>query len=208
MTGTAIGLRPVASVADLPTTTFGHRSIAWWGTIAFIVIEGTTLFICAMSYLYLRVTVGHWAPTYAPLPDLGVAAVQAALMVASNVPMVMVDRAARRLDLSAVRAGMVVISLLAVVMCVLRGFELAALNVRWDHSAYGTAAWAILVSHATLLVVETIETLIQTALMFSPKLEQRDISAVSDNALYWYFMTGVWIPLAAIAFLTPYVAGR
>jgi heme/copper-type cytochrome/quinol oxidase subunit 3 len=208
VTGPALGMRPVTNVADLPTTTFGHRSIAWWGTIGFIVIEGTTLFICAMSYLYLRVTVGQWAPAYAPLPSLGVAAVQVALMVGSNIPMVMVDRAARRLDLPAVRAGMVVISLLAVVMCVLRGFELAALNVRWDDNAYGTAAWAILVSHATLLLVETIETLVQTALMFSPKLEQRDISAIADNALYWYFMTGVWVPLAAIAFLTPYIAGR
>jgi len=208
VTGPALGMRPVTNVADLPTTTFGHRSIAWWGTIGFIVIEGTTLFISAMSYLYLRVTVGQWAPAYAPLPSLGVAAVQVALMVGSNIPMVMVDRAARRLDLPAVRAGMVVISLLAVVMCVLRGFEFAALNVRWDDNAYGTAAWAILVAHATLLLVETIETLVQTALMFSPNLEQRDISAIADNALYWYFMTGVWVPLAAIAFLTPYLAGR
>jgi heme/copper-type cytochrome/quinol oxidase subunit 3 len=208
MTSTAMDLRPVANVADLPTATFGHRSIAWWGTIGFIVIEGTTLFICAVSYLYLRLTVGQWAPAYAPAPHLGVAAVQVALMVASNVPMVLVDRAARRLDLTAVRAGMVVMALLAVVMCVLRGFELAALNVRWDDNAYATAAWAILISHATLLLVETIETLAQTALMFSPKLEQRDISAISDNALYWYFMTLAWVPLAAIAFLTPYVAGR
>ena len=129
-------------------------------------------------------------------------------MVVSNVPMVLVDRAARRLDLPAVRAGMVIMSLLAVVMCVLRGFELAALNVRWDDNAYGTAAWAILVSHATLLLAETIETLVQTSLTFSPKLEQRDLSAISDNALYWYFMTSVWVPLAGIAFLTPYLAGR
>ena len=69
MTTTAMELRPVANVADLPTTTFGHRSIAWWGTIGFIVIEGTTLFICAVSYLYLRVVVGQWAPAYAPRPD-------------------------------------------------------------------------------------------------------------------------------------------
>jgi heme/copper-type cytochrome/quinol oxidase subunit 3 len=207
MTGTAMELRPVANVADLPTATFGHRSIAWWGTIGFIVIEGTTLFICAMSYLYLRVTVGQWAPAYAPLPDLGVPAVQVALMVVSNVPMVLVDRAARRLDLSAVRAGMVIMSLLVVVMCVLRGFELAALNVRWDANAYGTAAWAIVVSHGTLLLVESLEMLAQTALVFSPKLEQRDIAAIADNALYWYFMTSVWVPLAAIAFLTPYVVG-
>jgi cytochrome c oxidase subunit III len=208
MTSTAMDMRPVANVADLPTATFGHRSIAWWGTIGFIVIEGTTLFICAMSYLYLRVTVGQWAPAYAPPPDLGVATVQVVLMVASNVPMVLVDRAARRLDLTAVRAGMVIMSLLAVVMCVLRGFELAALNVRWDHNAYGSAAWAILVSHATLLLLETIETLGMTLLMYSPNLEQRDIAAVSDNALYWYFMTSVWVPLAGIAFLTPYLAGR
>jgi heme/copper-type cytochrome/quinol oxidase subunit 3 len=208
MTSTAMELRPVANVADLPTTTFGHRSIAWWGTVGFIVIEGTTLFICAMSYLYLRVVVGQWAPAYAPAPALGVAAVQVALMVASNVPMVLVDRAARRLDLTAIRAGLVIMSLLAVVMCLLRGFEFAALNVRWDDNAYGTAAWAILVSHGTLLLLETIELLGQTRLMFSPNLEQRDLAAVSDSALYWYFMTSVWVPLAAIAFLTPYIAGR
>jgi heme/copper-type cytochrome/quinol oxidase subunit 3 len=208
MTSTAMELRPVANVADLPTTTSGHRSIAWWGTVGFIVIEGTTLFICAMSYLYLRVVVGQWAPAYAPAPALGVAAVQVALMVASNVPMVLVDRAARRLDLTAIRAGLVIMSLLAVVMCLLRGFEFAALNVRWDDNAYGTAAWAILVSHGTLLLLETIELLGQTRLMFSPNLEQRDLAAVSDSALYWYFMTSVWVPLAAIAFLTPYIAGR
>jgi cytochrome c oxidase subunit I+III len=208
MTSTAMELRPVANVADLPTATFGHRSIAWWGTVGFIVIEGTTLFICAMSYLYLRVVVGQWAPAYAPAPALGVAAVQVALMVASNVPMGLVDRAARRLDLTAIRAGLVIMSLLAVVMCVLRGFEFAALNVRWDDNAYGTAAWAILVSHGTLLLLETIELLGQTGLMFSSNLEQRDIAAVSDGALYWYFMTSVWVPLAGIAFLTPYIAGR
>ena len=208
MTSTAIEMRPVANVADLPTTTFGHRSIAWWGTIGFIVIEGTTLFICAMSYLYLRVVVGQWAPAYAPAPHLGVAAVQVALMVVSNVPMVLVDRAARRLDLASVRAGMLLMSLLVVVMCVLRGFEFAALNVRWDDNAYGTAAWAIVVSHGTLLLVEMLETLAQTKLMFSPNLEQRDIAAISDSALYWYFMTSAWVPLAAIAYLTPYLAGR
>ncbi len=201
-------MRVVGSVANLPTTTFGHRSMAWWGTLGFIVIEGTTLLICAMSYLYLRVTVGQWAPSAAPRPDLGPMLAQVTLMVVSNIPMVIVDRASRRLDLRAMRVGMVVVSLLAVGMCVLRGFEFAALNVRWDHSAYGSAAWAILVSHATLLLVETLETLVQTALLYSPKLEQRDISALADNALYWYFMTAAWIPLAAIAFLTPYLAGR
>jgi cytochrome c oxidase subunit 3 len=197
--------RIVADVADLPTTTFGHRSPMWWGTLGFIVIEGSTLFICVVSYFYIRKNFPTWPPEGVLRPGLTAAAVQAALMAISNVPMLMVDKAARRLDLRAVRAGMLVISLLAMVMCVLRVLELQALNVRWDSNAYGSVAWATVVTHTTLLLLEAVETLVFTAVLFSPSMEQRDFSAASDNAIYWYFMTGVWIPLAAIVYLSPYV---
>lgn len=199
------GVRVVANVTELPTTTFGHRSMMWWGTLGFIVIEGSTLFICAVSYFYLRRNFPNWPPEGVFRPALTVATVQAALMALSNIPMAMVDRAARRLDLPAVRAGMVVCALLALVMCGLRALEFGALNVRWDSNAYGTVAWATLTAHTTLLVLETLETLVFVALLFSPNLEQRDLAGASDNALYWYFLTGVWIPLYAIVFLSPYL---
>ena len=199
-------MRVVGNVTHLPTTVFGHRSLVWWGTIGFIVIEGSTLFICAVSYFYLRKNFASWPPEHIVRPALTAAGVQAALMLASNIPMVMVDRAARRLDLATVRSGMVIMSLLAVVMCVLRGLEISALQVRWDSSAYGSVAWATLVTHSTLLLLETIESIVFTALLFSPALEQRDLAGTVDNALYWYFMTGVWIPLAAIVYLSPYLS--
>jgi cytochrome c oxidase subunit III len=199
------GFRVVANVTELPTTTFGHRSPMWWGTVGFIVIEGSTLFICAVSYFYLRRNFPNWPPEGVFRPALTVATLQAALMALSNIPMAMVDRAARRLDLRGVRAGMVVCALLALVMCALRAFEFGALNVRWDSNAYGTVAWATLTAHTTLLVLETLETLVFVALLFSPNLEQRDLAGASDNALYWYFLTGAWIPLYAIVFLSPYL---
>ena len=184
--------RPVGTVANLPNTVFGHRSAMWWGTLAFIVIEGSTLFICAVSYFYVAQRFPTWPPEHVLRPAWTAASIQAALMLLSNIPMVMVDRAARRLDLATVRAGMLVISLLAVVMCGVRVLEFGALGVRWDSTAYGSVAWATLVTHTTLL-------------LYSPNLEQRDLSGSSDNALYWYFMTGVWIPLAAMVFLSPYL---
>jgi heme/copper-type cytochrome/quinol oxidase subunit 3 len=198
-------LRTVGTVADLPTTTFGHRSLMWWGTLGFIVIEGSTLLVCAISYVYLQKNFLSWPPERVLRPALTVATVQAVLMLASNLPMAIVDKAARRLDLPAVRRGMVVISLLAVVMCVLRALEFQALNVRWDSNAYGSAAWAVLTTHTTLLLLETVETVVFTSLLYSPNMEQRDLSAASDNAIYWYFMTGAWIPLAAVVFLLPYL---
>jgi cytochrome c oxidase subunit III len=195
----------VVDVSGLPTTTFGHRSMMWWGTLGYLVIEGSTLLISAGSYFYLRKNFSTWPPEHVFRPGLTAAAIQAALMLVSNVPMATVDRAARRLDLGTVRIGMVICSMLAVGMCVVRAFELGALHVRWDTNAYGSAAWAALVTHSSLLLLETVETLVFTALLFSTRMEQRDLSAAVDNAVYWYFMTLAWLPLAAVVFLSPYL---
>ena len=59
-------MRAVADVASLPTTTFGNRGILWWGTLGFIVIEGSTLAICALTYFYLRKNFYTWPPQFIP----------------------------------------------------------------------------------------------------------------------------------------------
>jgi cytochrome c oxidase subunit 3 len=197
-------VRVVADISGLPRTVFGHRSLMWWGTLGFIIIEGTTLFICAMSYFYLRRNFTTWPPEHMYRPALLIPTIQAALMLLSNIPMRWADLASRRMDLAGVRKAFVICSLLALIMTVLRWFEFRSLNVRWDTSAYGSAAWATLTAHGTLLVLELAETLAFTVLLFGNEVEERDLSGAGDNAFYWYFMTGVWIPLYVIVFLSPY----
>ena len=197
-------VRPVADISTLPRTVFAHRALMWWGTIGFIVIEGTTLFICVVTYFYLRQNFSSWPPEHIYRPGLLIPTIQAALMLLSMIPMRLVDRESSRMDINGVRRGMLICSVLILIMCVLRVFEFTALKVRWDTSAYGSAAWAIVVAHTTLLVLEAAETLAITALMWQPDVEERDLSGVSDNALYWYFLTGVWIPLYVIVYLSPY----
>jgi cytochrome c oxidase subunit 3 len=196
--------RPVADVRALPRTVFGHRSLMWWGTLGFVIIEGSTLFICVVTYFYLRRNFDTWPPEHIYRPALLIPTIQAALMLLSNVPMRRVDSASRNMDLAGVRSGMVICSVLIVIMSILRAFEFTALKVRWDTSAYGSVAWAALVAHGTLLVLEMAETLAITLLLFQPDVEERDLSGVSDNAVYWYFLTGAWIPLYVMVFLTPY----
>jgi cytochrome c oxidase subunit III len=196
--------RPVADVSALPRTVFGHRALMWWGTLGFIAIEGTTLVICVVSYFYLRRNFSTWPPEHIYRPSLLIPTVQVLLMMASNIPMRAVDRASSRMDLPAVRRGLVICSVLILVMCVLRVFEFRSLHVHWDTTAYGSVAWAIIFSHGTLLWLETAEMLAITALLFGPTVEERDLSGVSDNALYWYFLTGVYVPLYVIVFLSPY----
>ena len=197
-------VRAVADVRALPRTVFGHRALMWWGTLGFIIIEGTTLVICAASYFYLRRNYPTWPPEHMYRPALLIPTIQAALMLASNIPMRLVDRASSRMDLAGVRRGLVICSVLIVLMTILRGVEFRALNVRWDTSAYGSVAWATLTAHTTLLLLEMAETIAITVMLFGDQVEERDLSGVSDNALYWYFLTGSWIPLYIIVFLTPY----
>ncbi len=198
-------VRPVADVSRLPRTVFGNRALMWWGTIGFIIIEGTTLFICAVSYFYLRRNYATWPPEHIYRPALLIPTIQAVLMLGSNIPMHAVDRASHRMDLAGVRRGLVICSILIVAMSVLRIFEFQALNVRWDTTAYGSAAWATLTAHGTLLILEMAETIAITIMLFGKSVEERDLSGVSDNALYWYFLTGSWSPLYVIVFLTPYL---
>jgi cytochrome c oxidase subunit 3 len=197
--------RAVADVRHLPRNVFGHRALMWWGTMGFIVIEGTTLFICAVTYFYFRQNFTTWPPERIFRPGLVAPALQVLVMVLSMIPMRWADRAAHRLDLRAVRSGMLLCSVSIVVMCVLRLFEFRALNVRWDSSAYGSAAWGVVFAHTTLLVLEAAETLALTVLVFEDQVEDRDLSGISDNAVYWFFLTGVWVLLAAAVYLSPYV---
>jgi cytochrome c oxidase subunit 3 len=197
-------MRVVADVSELPRTVFGHRSLMWWGTLGFIVIEGSTLFICVASYFYLRRNFSTWPPEHVFRPALLIPSIQAGLMLLSNIPMRWADRASSRMDVRGVRNGFVVCSVLAVIMTALRWFEFKSLNVRWDSNAYGSVAWATLTAHGTLLLLETAETMAFTVLLFKGPLEERDLAGASDNALYWYFMSGVWIPLYVIVFLSPY----
>jgi cytochrome c oxidase subunit 3 len=198
-------MRVVADVSGLPRIVFGHRSLMWWGTLGFIAIEGTTLFICVVSYFYLRKNFSTWPPEHVLRPSLVVPTVQVILMLASIIPMGWVDAASRRLDLRGVRIGLVACSVLAVTMTILRWFEFQSLNVRWDSNAYGSAAWATLTAHSTLLLLETFETIAFTVLMFGAAVEKRDLAGASDNAFYWYFMAGIWPPLAAVIYLSPYI---
>jgi heme/copper-type cytochrome/quinol oxidase subunit 3 len=197
--------RVVADVSTLPRIVFGHRSLMWWGTIGFVVIEGSTLFICAVSYFYLRRNFTAWPPEHLPKPSLVIPTIQIGLMLLSNIPMVATDRAARRMDLRNVRIGMTICSVLAVAMTAVRWYEFESLHVRWDSNAYGSAAWATLTAHSTLLLLETAEILALTLLLFTGPVEKRDLAGTSDNALYWYFITLVWVPLYIVVYLSPYL---
>jgi len=195
----------LGDVAELPTVTFGHRSLMWWGTLGFMVIEGWTLALIAAMYFYLRQNFLTWPPLHTPLPSLLAPTLQMAMMIVSVPPAWLAARAARRLDAGSVKIWLLVSTLVSLPIPVLRWYELWALNVRWDTNAYGTAAWTIVGTHATLLLLDVADTIGLTLFYWFKKMPIKAMSDVVDNSFYWYFMVLVWLPLYLIVYVGPHV---
>lgn len=187
----------------LPTTVFSHRSLAWWGTLGFIVIEGTTLFIAVVAYFYLSRNFQTWPPEHIMRPSVFWPTVQVLLLLVSLVPTRLAERAAYRIDLPKLRRWFIVMLIFEVLSVVVRWQEFLALNVRWDSNAYGSAAWTLVGLHSTLLLADLFETAVLTSILFSSRLLDRHYSDATDVTFYWYFLVAAWIPIYVIVYLSP-----
>jgi len=186
-------------VGHLPTFAFGHRSPMWWGTMGLIAIETTVFALVVMSYFYLRSHVDVW-PMSQFAPELLWGTVNTAIMLASALPNWYAKRAAERLDLQAVRMGLVLCLLFGLVFLGIRILEFATLNTRWDSNAYGSVVWMLLGLHTVHLLTDAYDTLVLTVLMFTGPLEGKRYVDVSENAAYWYFVIFSWIPIYAVIY--------
>jgi cytochrome c oxidase subunit III len=189
-------------VSDLPNYAFGHRSTLWWGTAWFVVIEATAFALALFAYFYLRSKSPEWPPGVAP-PDLLWGTLNTVILLASTLPNQWAKNAAEAERLGPVRLWLVVAMAFGVAFLVVRGFELAALNVAWDTNAYGSIVWAIMGLHTTHLLTDVVDTGVLTALMFTRHAHGRCFVDVSENAFYWYFVVLVWLPLYAVIYWVP-----
>lgn len=196
----------VGSVADLPTTGFDSAALTWWGTLAFMSLEGSGFVLAGGAYLYLMAVNPEW-PFHSPLPNYWPGTIVALLLLASLPLNRLTAKWARARDLVKVQFGLVGMSLFGIAPLVVRWYEFPALNIRWDANAYGSAVWFLLGLHATHLLTDVGDTLVLTALMFTRHANNgRRFGDVTDNAFYWYFVVLTWLPIYALIYWVPRIA--
>jgi cytochrome c oxidase subunit 3 len=190
-------------LTDLQTFGFGPRSLTWWGTLGFMVLEGTGFVLAAGSYLYLMTLAPKW-PLNAAQPDYWPGTVVTLLLLASVPLNILLNRWARRQDMPKVRLGLLAMTVLGIAPLVVRWFEFPALQVHWDSNAYGSVTWFLLGLHTTHLLTDVADTVVLTALMFTRHgYSGKRFSDVSDNAFYWDFVVLSWLPIYFILYWLP-----
>ncbi len=193
---------PVIDVSRLPTYSFNHRSLAWWGTVGYMLIEAMAFAVVVACYFYLRQQAAQW-PLGARAPGVLFGTLNTLILLVSIVPNQWTKSAAEHFELRKVRIGMVICLLFGIAFLVVRIFEFRSLNCSWDTNAYGSLVWLILGLHTLHLLTETADTAVLTALVFADPVEGKTYSDVNDSALYWYFVVLTWLPLYLLIYWLP-----
>jgi cytochrome c oxidase subunit 3 len=196
--------RPVVvDLSDLPTNGDGSASLTWWGTLAFMLIEGTGFALMIGVYLYLASLAPEW-PLRAPPPEWGPGTGVTLVLLASLVPNILLSRWAAARDLRKVRVGLLVMAAFGIASMLLRVWEFMALDVSWDSNAYGSAVWMLMGLHTTHIVTDLLETFVLAALMFTHHADNpRRFGDVQDGAVYWNFVVLAWLPIYACLYGIP-----
>jgi heme/copper-type cytochrome/quinol oxidase subunit 3 len=196
------GETEVLDVSRLPTYGFGHRSLAWWGTLGLMIIEGMVFALTVAAYFYLRSHSRTWPMNAAP-PELIWGTVNTVILLLSLLPNHLAKRAGERLDRKAAQLWMAAGLLFALACIGVRVLEFGGLNTRWDSQAYGSAVWMLMVMHTLHLVTDAFDTAVLLVLMFTGPLEGKRFVDVSENAMYWVFVVLSWLPIYVVIYWVP-----
>ena len=194
--------RVVEDVSALPTYSFGATMTTWWGTLGFCALEGMGFALAIGAYLYLVQVNPQWPLADAP-PNHWPGTILTLILLLSIWPNLEAERRAREENLPRVQRYLVIMSVVGVVLVAIRFYEFANLNVRWDQNAYGSITWIILGLHAAHILTDVGDTVVLTALMFTRHAHGKRFSDVEDNAFYWYFVVGSWLPLYILIYWVP-----
>ena len=192
----------IGDLSRLPTAGFRTHGLWYWGALWFMVIEGAGFVLAYASYLYLMSAADRW-PFRDPPPDLGWASLNTAIMLVSLWPAHLLSKAARRRDLAATRRVGVLLAVINAAVVVIRFFEFPNLNTRWDHDAYGSVVWALMLLHTLHLLTDFLETLVLTVFLYTHSVDTERFSDIDDDAGYWIFVVATWLPVYLLVYLVP-----
>lgn len=205
--------RPAIDVSDLPLHAFDERAPLWWGNTLLLFIETTTLAILFATYFYLRMNFQQWPPPKVdvyptirePVPDLGAATLNALLLLGSVVPMVWVDRAARRMDKPKLLLGLAVMVAVSLLSLVLRWREFPATKFWWNDNAYASIVWTILGMAVIYMLGGLLEFFILTVWLLTHPLDESRALDATLMAVYWYWVAGTGFLIYLVVYWGPRV---
>lgn len=189
--------------SPLGETLSGSRDPGWWGMVWLCATEAM-LFACFLAaYFFLRGSVeafgaegGKYVPLTRPL-------IMTALLVTSSVTTWWGERGIKVGDVGRLKIGFALTFVLGAAFLLMQASEYAHRDVSWTTSAYDSLFITITGFHGVHVAVGLLMNLFVQARAWLGHFDGRHHEAVSNSALYWHFVDGVWLTLLACLYLSP-----
>lgn len=198
--------RIVTDLSSLEHSGFGHRVVTWWGTLAFMALEGMGFVLAYGVFLYIAWLNPQWPLGFPPQPLFWSSAFTI-FLIASLIPNWIVMKRAKAKDNASLRWLLVLMSIVGLIALGIRYFEISALTMRWDANVYGSVLWALLGLHTLHLATDVTDTMVMTAMFFTGHVPEKRFTDADENALYWVFVVVGWLPLYALLYWAARIGG-
>jgi cytochrome c oxidase subunit I+III len=202
------GTAPAAELA-LPTEErAAPRPNAWWGMLLLVCTEATLFAVLLTSYFYLRSrSTGAWPPDGIEDPKLLLPLIMSALLVSSDIPMVIADRRIRRGDRTGLEIGAAITFVMGTGFLILQFVEYSD-DIEKFHpqtDAYGSLFYTINAIHALHVLAGLL--LIGWVFLRSREKEitRRNSIAVQVTSLYWHFVHVAWLVILFSLYVSPHI---
>jgi heme/copper-type cytochrome/quinol oxidase subunit 3 len=179
----------------------------WWGMICGIITEAALFAYLLFSYFYFAVQ-PHGSPWPAEMPTFNLAVPNTVVLLVSCAAAWLGERGARQGALLKQVAGLGLAFILGAIFVVIEVFEWKSKSFSINSGAYGSLFFVINGFHMAHLILGLLILLPLTVWSALGYFGPRRNAAVSIGAIYWYFVTVVWLVVFFSLYITPYLGLR
>lgn len=193
----------VVDLRRLPTRPKGVDAPEWWGIVSLVVIEATVFTAAIASYFHLKLQNPEWPPPGIQDPELLMPTLNTVLLILTAVPAWLGVRGMRRGSDGPARIGLPVGIGMLVAFLGLKVYEYATKSWGVTTHAYGSMVMLMTGLHMAHVAAVIIKTSVVYTYLRGGRIEPDRPAPLEANAIYWYFVILVWLPLYATIYLSP-----
>ena len=199
-----IGAARVGDAVTLPVNASGSASMSWWGTMVMLVVDATIFASFGFTYIHVSMRLDVCPPPGSALPEVMWPLLEAGLLVAGSVLVMLARRAVGR--------GWLPWLVLAALVCAVLSFGCELLGYRTSGLDPTANAWsaavAVLSSYQGLHIVALLVTApFLCVRAWCGRLGEPNRATLDNVALIWHYTTLQGIAGAAAIHIVPMVMG-
>ena len=178
-----------------------RRNAGLTGVVLMVFSESVFFLAAFWGYFYTRVIALEWPPPGVEQPQIQWALANTAIALLSAAAMYIAERAIARDNRRLLLQGITVAGVLGIIFMSIQSSEFAEIGKIAQASNYGSMFLVLLIFHVSRVFVGVALMAVVFIRALLGQLTQRRRLIVQATAIYWYFITVVWLFVFYVLFV-------